>query len=604
MYVNYGLIEDYAHLDSVGVSVKGKVVIARYGRSFRGIKAREAEKHGAAALLIYSDPADDGYTRGDIYPVGPMRPPQGVQRGSIMNDDGDPSTPGYPSTPGARRLDPSQMAVPHIPVVPIGYRNAAALLADVRGTGMTTLVGASGPTPAPLPQAWQGGLAFRYHIGPGPTRARVSYDAESGQAGYHTIWDAFGIIRGTEFPDELVMVGGHCDAWGPGAADNVSGTVSILEIAHALAEEARAGHRPKRTIVFASWDAEEWGLIGSTEYVEDDSTRLKRDAVAYLNLDVAAGGPNFGAGGSPSLRATLRDIARMVPQPGIGPNPAATTDRSVFDAWRTSATSSDSLGPRFGDPGGGSDFAGFANHLGIPILEYGFGGAGGVYHSAYDDYAWLSRFGDPGFVHHAAAGRIGAALLLRLADADVLPYDYVEYARTMHRYVAAIDESIRSKQWSTSTTALATAIDGMERAATTFSATRDSALGTTGDHAASQRQATAAPAGRPAPPHGLPSNGWTVPANSALEETNAALIRVERALTRPTGLKSRPWFRSLIYAADEDNGYANMAFPSVNEAIRSGDSALTASEIADLASRFDAASAALNDATEALRKAR
>jgi N-acetylated-alpha-linked acidic dipeptidase len=410
VYVNYGLIEDYAHLDSVGVSVTGKIVIARYGHSFRGIKAREAERHGAAGLLIYSDPADDGYVRGDVYPEGPMRPPQGVQRGSIMNDDGDPSTPGYPSTAGARRLEVSQMALPHIPVLPISYRNAARLLQNLRGTGTNAPTG-GGSAAAKFPQSWQGGLPFRYHVGPGPTRARMTVAAETGAAGYHTIWDTFGVLRGSAFPDEMVIVGGHRDGWGPGAADNVSGSVSVLEIAHSLAIEARNGHRPKRTVVFATWDAEEWGLIGSTEYVEDDSLRLSHSAVAYLNQDVAADGPNFGAAGSPSLRATIRDVTQMIRNPD-------TPTQTVFEVWRSNATNVDSLGPVFGDPGGGSDFAGFANHLGIPIFSWGFGGLGGVYHSAYDDYAWLSRFGDPGFQRHAAAARIGAAVMLRLANAE------------------------------------------------------------------------------------------------------------------------------------------------------------------------------------------
>jgi N-acetylated-alpha-linked acidic dipeptidase len=477
--------------------------------------------------------------------------------------------------------------------VPIGYRNAALLLADLRGTGTSTAAGAAAHTP-PLPQSWQGGLPFRYHIGAGPTRARVSVEMQSGQEAYHTIWDTFGILRGTEFPDQMVLVGGHRDAWGPGASDNVSGTVSVLEVAHALAEEARAGHRPKRTIVFATWDAEEWGLVGSTEYVEDDSLRLTRDAVAYLNLDVSAAGPNFGAGGSPSLRAVLRDVTRTVPLPETGGTP-----RSVFEGWRASASSSDSLGPRFGDPGGGSDFAGFANHLGIPILEYGFGGPGGVYHSAYDDYAWESRFGDPGFVHHATAARIGAALLLRLANADVVPFDYVEYAHTMRRYVTGIDESIKAKGWSTSTAPLATAIDGMERAAAAFSVARDNALGTV--RPVSSAVAGTATGGRPAPPTILPAGRSPAPSAAALRATNEALVRVERALTRPAGLRTRPWFRSLIYAADEDNGYANIALPSVAEAIRSGDAALTGREITDLASRFDAAAAALKDAMAALQ---
>ncbi|HEY0776376.1 MAG TPA: M28 family peptidase, partial [Gemmatirosa sp.] len=314
VYVNYGLIEDYRVLDSLGVSVRGKVVVARYGRSFRGIKAREAEKRGAAALLIYSDPQDDGYVRGDVYPDGPMRPAAGVQRGSIFNGDGDPSTPGYPSTEGARRLTEAQMDIAHIPIVPISYGNARQLLAAVRG--------------ANVPQAWQGGLAFRYHAGPGPVRARVRVADDRQTNAYKTIWDTFGVVRGTDLADELVLIGGHRDGWGPGAADNVSGTTSVLEAARAVAEELRAGRRPRRTIVFATWDAEEWGLVGSTEYVEEDTLRLARHAVAYLNQDVAAQGVAFGGGGSPSLRGVLRSVARVVPDPSGG---------SVYDVWHRQA---------------------------------------------------------------------------------------------------------------------------------------------------------------------------------------------------------------------------------------------------------------------------
>jgi len=275
--VNYGLIEDYAQLDSLGVSVRGKIAVARYGRSFRGIKAREAQRHGAVGLLIYSDPQDDGFVRGDVYPDGPMRPSFGVQRGSILNSNGDPSTPGRASTANAQRLPPEQMDVPRIPVVPIGYANAGELLRFVRGRD--------------VPQSWQGGLAFRYHVGPGPVRARITVRDDRATRPLKPIYDTFGVVRGSEFPNELVIIGGHRDGWGPGTADNVSGTVSVLEAARAIAEQLKSGMRPKRTIVFATWDAEEWGLIGSTEFVEDDSLRLSRDAVAYLNQDVAAQGP-------------------------------------------------------------------------------------------------------------------------------------------------------------------------------------------------------------------------------------------------------------------------------------------------------------------------
>jgi N-acetylated-alpha-linked acidic dipeptidase len=301
VYVNFGLIEDYARLDSLGVSVRGKIAIARYGRSYRGIKAREAERNGAVALIIYSDPRDDGYVVGDVYPEGPMRPAHAVQRGSVMNGNGDPSTPGWASVPGARRLSAGEMPVPRIPVVPMAYGNAAELLKGMRGTH--------------VPQEWQGGLPFRYHVGPGPVVARVRVETDAETAGFKEIWNTLGILRGSEFPDEIVMIGAHRDAWGPGAADNVSGTVSVLEAARALAQQARAGNPPRRTVMFATWDAEEWGLIGSTEYVEQDSARLTRGGVAYLNQDASALGPDFGGGGSPSLRRTLRDVARVVPDP-------------------------------------------------------------------------------------------------------------------------------------------------------------------------------------------------------------------------------------------------------------------------------------------------
>ncbi|NBW65877.1 M20/M25/M40 family metallo-hydrolase, partial [bacterium] len=378
------------------------------------------------------------------------------------------------------------------------------------------------------------------------------------------IWDTFGTIRGTELPDELVIVGGHRDAWGPGAADNVSGTVSILEAARAVAEQVKAGWKPKRTLVFATWDAEEWGLIGSTEYVEDDTLRLSKGAVAYFNQDVSAQGGSFGGGGSPSLRPLLRDVARTVPYPG---KPGT----SVYAMWRTMSRTPDGQEPTMGDPGGGSDFAPFYNHLGIPIAEWGFGGGGGVYHSLYDSYAWMSTFGDPGFNFHATSARMAAAMMMRMANADVLPYDYVEFARTMQKYVPAVQSALGAAGWKTlSASPIADAVSRMEQAALAYNTARDNAL------AAGLSAAVA-------------------------KNTNDALLKVERALTRPEGLKTRPWFRNLIYVADENNGYANMVFPSVNEAIRSGDQALTQREILDLAKRFDAATAAVEAARAALK---
>jgi N-acetylated-alpha-linked acidic dipeptidase len=547
VYVNYGLVQDFARLDSLGVSVKGKIAVARYGRSFRGIKAREAERHGALGLIIYSDPADDGYAQGDAYPDGPMRPEFGVQRGSVFNGAGDPSTPGYPSVRGARRIPQDRMEVPHIPVVAISYGNAAELLRGLRGKD--------------VPQGWQGGLPFRYHVGAGPVQARILVRTDSATNAYKEIWDTFGTIRGSELPDEVVVVGGHRDAWGPGAADDVSGVASVLEAAHAVAEAARAGNRPRRTMVFATWDAEEWGLVGSTEYVEEDSAHLRNGAVAYFNQDVTANGPKFGGAASPSLRALLRDVARIVPSPD--------GDGTVYSAWRKGSALPDTAEPALGDPGGGSDFAGFYNHLGIPHADWGFGGPGGVYHSQYDDQGWMTRFGDPGYKRQTASARIGAAMALRMANAELLPYDYEEFARTLRGYLPALDSAMVAKRWEAGSAPIRGALDRMERAAAAWAHARDAAL-----------------AG------GLP--------RERRDRANRALMRVERVLTRPSGLKSRPWYRNLVYASDIDNGYSTMVFPGVGEAVRSGDRRQADLEIGELAARVNAAAEALVAATEAL----
>ena len=551
VFVNYGLIEDYATLDSLGVSVKGKVVLARYGRSFRGIKAREAEKRGAVAVLIYTDPADDGYGRGETYPEGPMRPSRGVQRGSVFNGTGDPLTPGYASRPGAPRLSPDRegSGLPKVPVVPISAFNAQLLLQQVGGTK--------------IPTGWQGGIGLRYHVGPGPARVRVEVTTDAKTNGTKAIFNTLGYLRGTEFPEQYVYIGAHRDGWGPGAADNISGTVSVLEAAQALADMAKKGTKPKRTIVFATWDAEEWGMVGSTEYVEDDSLRLQKGAVAYFNQDVAAQGSSFGGGGTPSLRAVLRDVVKEVPDPnGKG---------SVYASWRAAAKlAADSLEPNMGDPGGGSDFAGFYNHLGIPIAEWGFGGPAGTYHSAYDTHAWMEKFGDPGFKYHATAARIAAAMALRVANAQVLPYDYVEFARTMKKYLPALSKNFAAKKFDTTTIApLSRAIAQLEKSGQAFAAARDGAL----------------------------SKNVSASAQAA---ANTELLKVERAFARPSGLKGRPWYRSLIYVADIDNGYANMNFPGVNEAVRANDKALTMTELADLTARFGVATAAVDAARKAI----
>ena len=546
VYVNYGLIEDYKTLDSLGISVSGKIAIARYGRSFRGIKAREAQKRGAVGLIVYSDPQDDGYFRGDVYPQGPMRPAGGIQRGSMMNGNGDPTTPSWSSVEGARRVPEDSLAIPRIPIIPMGYGNARRLLEPVTGPS--------------VPQSWQGALPFRYHVGPGPVRARLHVKTERGARAYHKIWNTVGVIRGERWPDEWVVVGGHRDAWGPGARDNVSGTVSVLETARAFATLAREGQKPARTLVFATWDAEEWGLIGSTEWVEELEDSLRDHVVAYINEDGTFSGPNFSGGGSPSLKPLFRAATHVVPDP-VGPG-------TVYDVW-LKAQGGDTTKLTFGNLGGGSDFSGFYHHLGIPAGGIGFDGPDGIYHSMYDSYDWMTRFGDPAYKAHRAGAQLVAVILGRLANSDLLPLDYAVFGVEMNGLVAQLDSGITKKQWgaSVSTQSLKDALDRFTAVARSFNAARDSA--------------------RVSP--------------DRAQRVNHALMQVERRLTRPEGLVSRPWFRSLQFAADLDNGYATMVFPTVNEAIRYADAATANRELADLVNRVDQARAALVEAAAALR---
>ncbi len=543
VYVNYGLPVDYRLLDSLGVSVTGRVVIARYGRSFRGIKAREAEAHGARALLLYSDPSDDGYTVGEVYPDGPMRNAAGVQRGSLLNGEGDPSTPLWPSVEGARRIAEAEMAVPHIPVVPMGYGNAAKILGRLGG--------------ASVPNPWQGGLGFRYHLGDGALQLRVAVWGEHGEAGYKTIVNTVGVLRGARRPDELVIIGGHRDAWGPGAEDNVSGTISVLEAARAWGAAAAAGRRPARTLMFATWDAEEWGLIGSTEWVEQMADTLEAKAVAYLNQDMIATGRAFGAGGSVSLQALVRDVARTITQPG--------DTVTVYQAW----TSRSGNEPKLGDLGGGSDFMGFYTHLGIPAVEWGFGGRGGVYHSAYDTWSFVERFADPGYLSQRAVGQFGAVLMARLANADVAPFNYAD----LGGYLDTLVERTRRE---TGSNAIGTELDQLADAARSFGARG-------GEFLVARDRALAS--GAPA---------------AAFDPANALLRQVERQLVRPGGLEGRPWIRNLVFASDRDNGYANVQFPTIVEALRAGNIPGARAAATELRDRVDAAADFVMRATAAL----
>ncbi len=555
VYANYGLPTDYAKLDSMGVPVRGRVVIARYGRSYRGIKAREAEANGAAALILYSDPQDDGYFVGPTYPAGPMRHPDSPQRGSLGGGDlrGDLSTPGWPSTADARRLPQDSIPGPRIPVLPIGYRNAQAILQPLDGPE--------------VPQAWQGGLPFRYRVGGGEVEIRLAVWAQRGEAAYKTITNTIAVMPGTSWPDRWIIAGGHRDAWGPGAADNVSGVASVLEAGRAIGAAAAAGFRPKRTIVLGTWDGEEWGLVGSTEYVELMAETLQEKAVVYLNLDVSATGRRFGAGGTASLWEFIRDLTTDARQPG--------DTVSVYEAWRRDGQLADSASVRIGNLGGGSDFAGFYNVLGIPAFEFGFGGRYGAYHSAYDSFNWMDRYGDPGYLSHAAAARMAAIAVTRLANADVLPFNYAEFGRALGalsaaRRVQAEQAGMAVPGWAT----LDSAVARLVRVGTVL----DSALMVAGE-----------------------SGGRPGPDAAAVAAANDLLRSAEQAYIRPEGIPGRPFYLNVLFAPGRDDGYGAVGLPGLESAIADGDAALAAGEAADLTRRTDRAAALVAEAVAVLR---
>ncbi|MFO7587684.1 MAG: M20/M25/M40 family metallo-hydrolase [Gemmatimonadota bacterium] len=574
IYANYGLAADYRLLDSLGIRVRDRIVIARYGRAFRGIKAREAELRGAAGLLLFNDPAGDGFTRGEVYPEGPMRPPDGIQRGSLHLGEGDPSTPGWPSLPGARRVPDAEMeGVPGIPVVPIGCGAAAELLG---------LLG--GPEP---PQDWRGGLDLAYRLGPGPVTVRLEVEMERGAAALHPAWNTIAALRGVEWPDEWVLVGAHRDAWGPGAIDNVSGTASVVAAARAFAAVAAAGWRPRRTVVFATWDAEEWGITGSKEWVDAHLDRLRVSAVAYLNQDAPVSGSSFGAAAAPELAGLVRDVATDVEDPGRG--------RPVAEAWlerlnEGRADRTPLAEPAVGALGGGSDHEPFYLRLGVPALGFGFGGRGGVYHSMYDTPTWMERFGDPGYAYHAATARLSVTALARLANADVLPFDHAALAAWVGAELRAlgkdVDESLRVAGAAAAPPAgvadvpdvavdaggpvrrsLADATDAaenLEAAARSFAEARDRRL----------RYA------RPDP--------------ESSRRLNEELRKVGPELA-PAG-EGGGWSGNLVVGTDPDNGYASLSLPEARLALRRGD-------IAGIASALDRLAAALRRAAERVRAA-
>jgi N-acetylated-alpha-linked acidic dipeptidase len=517
VYANYGLPDDYEALDSLGVDVRGKIVMVRYGNSFRGVKAKLAQDHGAKGVIIYSDPEDDGFVKGPVFPDGPWKDANGIQRGSIQylfEYPGDPLTPGTPSTPGTPRLDPADAAnLPKIPSTPISYGQAKPLLQALTGPE--------------APEEFQGGLPFKYHVGPGPTETRLNLDISYKQ---QRINDVIAEIRGAKHPEEKVVLGGHYDAWTYGTNDNTSGWAAVVQAGRGIGRLLRRGWRPDRTLVLAGWDGEEYGLLGSTEFAEQMRSDLRRDAVAYINMDIV-GGREFSAGAVPSLDQLIKDVSQTVPAPG-----AAGT---IYDAWSAAGD------PEVDRLGSGSDYTAFLDHVGVPSLEIGFRTEGGEYHTSYDDTVMMERFLDRGYLGHQAASRMTGTIALRLADADALPFRYSEYA-------AAVEGYVRDLQ----------AMEGADIVDLEPLIAQAQAWGTAA--AALEQRAAELVAS---------DEVDTRRGQRLLRRINRSLKRQERALTQSVGLAGRPWFQHMIYAPGRLTGYAAQFLPAIEDAISDGDTA-------------------------------
>jgi N-acetylated-alpha-linked acidic dipeptidase len=548
VYVNYGSPADFARLAAMGISVEGKIALVRYGGAFRGLKVKEAQDRGALGVLIYSDPRDDGYMAGDVYPDGPMRPPSAIQRGSVLflsHVPGDPSTPGWPSTAGAKRVARAEMAnVPKIPSLPIAYAEAAKILRRLGGPR--------------VPNEWQGGLPFSYHIGPGA--ARVAMDVQMDE-GLKPIYNVIARIRGSVEPEKQVILGNHRDAWTHGAVDPNSGTAAQLETARALAAAVKSGWRPKRTIVICNWDAEEYGLVGSTEWAEDHADDLQKNAVAYLNLDVAVTGPDLEMSGSPSLLALAAQAARDLADPKRGGSIGAAWEARQRTTWaqqtpvELSAAGDASFAARLPPLGSGSDYTVFLDHLGIQSFDFGFSGGYGVYHSVYDNFRWMEKYGDPEFVYHAAAARLWGLMAMRLANADVLPLRLSTYARDLHTDLDTLRrDAIRR---------LRTPADASSGAKPPIAADFSEIL-----KALQELQAAGDAADRAA--DAALSSGDA----AAARRVNDAVTQFERRFLDAKGLPNRPWFRHLLIAPGLTTGYAPWPFPALQQAIEERDAAM------------------------------
>ena len=576
VYVNYGIPEDYERLERMGISVEGKIVIARYGRSWRGIKPKLAAEHGAIGCILYSDPYDDGYRRGDVYPEGAFRNEHSVQRGSVSDM---PQFPGDPLTPGVgAKEDTERLAIEDaptimkIPVLPISYGDALPLLKAI-----------GGPV---APTNWVGALPITYHIGPGPAKVhlklRFSWDIVPA---YNTIAK----LEGSEFPDEWVMRGNHRDGWAFGAADPTSGAVALMEEARAIGELAREGMRPKRTLVYATWDAEEPGLLGSTEWAEYHKEELQNKLIAYINTD--GNGRGFlGMGGSHTLEKFINEVARDVEDPQTGVSVAERLRARLKVSGNHDAAGHTDL--RIGSLGFGSDYTPFIQHLGIASLNLGYGGegGGGSYHSAYDTYAYYTRFGDPGFAYGIALAKTAGRATLRLANADILPFKITNFAETVDRFGTEVMDLTETMRHETDrlntmiqTNAYTLAADPTKTFVEPSSeepvpylnfAPLQNALNALNQQAIRTDNALNM---------ALLKKNATLP----VEEINQHLLALEQSLTSTEGLPNRNWFRHQIYAPGFYTGYGVKTLPGIREAIELRDWELAATHIDRVAQLLD-----------------
>jgi N-acetylated-alpha-linked acidic dipeptidase len=564
VYVNYGIPEDYEQLDRMGISVKGKIVIARYFHSWRGIKPKVAAEHGAVGCLIYSDPHEDGFAEGDTFPAGAWRPKDGVQRGSVADMPfypGDPLTPGVGATKNAKRLDVKDApTITKIPVLPISYADAQPLLAAL-----------AGPV---APEGWRGGLGITYHVGPGPAKVHLKVKSNWD---IKPLYDVIAKIPGSTLPDEWVIRGNHHDAWVNGAEDPTSGMVAVLEEGRALGELLKSGWKPKRTIIYCAWDGEEPGLLGSTEYAEEHADELRAHAVAYINSD-SNGRGYLQVEGSHTLEKFSNDVSRDISDP-----------ETKLSTWKRNqlheiagAKSSEQRQEirqrtdlRIPALGSGSDYTAFLQHDGVASLNIGFAGedGGGIYHSIYDDFYWYTHFSDTDFVYGRALAQTGGTAVLRLADADLLPFEFGDFADTMQTYL---------KELKTLSQKMHDEIEERNREIEegVFNATNDPkkplvppAVETLPPHLnfapldnAVDALARSATDYRKALEHAN-ANGGAALASASLTDVNRLLIESERKLTTPEGLSNRPWFKHQIYAPGFYTGYAAKTVPAVRESI-------------------------------------